>query len=68
MLTKRSERLVERANRSVIDHIKILEQEREMPAVITWSARIPIVQQIMNQSVHHVLGTSPQQLQNEGVF
>jgi hypothetical protein len=60
--SKEENGLVERANGSVMRHLKNLVQEREPPGVITWSARIPIVQRIMNSSVHQVLGTSPQQL------
>ena len=52
--------MVERANKEVIRHLKTLVYNRKVKS--KWATYLPLVQRIMNASVHTTLGVSPAQL------
>jgi hypothetical protein len=52
--------LVERANKEVIRHLKTFVYNRKVKS--KWTTYLPLVQRIMNSSVHNTLGVSPAQL------
>lgn len=58
--SKEENAIVERANKEVMRHLRgiILEQK----VVTEWSTYLPLVQRIMNASVHSSTGVSPAQL------
>ena len=52
--------IVERANKEVLRHLKTLVYNRKVKS--KWATYLPLVQRIMNASVHTTLGVSPAQL------
>ena len=59
--SKEENGLVERANKSVMTHLRNLIVDRTQ-GQLPWSDRLPMVQRIINAMEHTVLGVSPQQL------
>ena len=58
--SKEENSIVERSNKGVLRHLKNIVFERHILA--EWSRYLPIVQRIINTSVHESLGISPAQL------
>jgi hypothetical protein len=58
--SKEENAIVERANKEVLRHLRAIIYER---GVITeWYKYLPLVQRIMNASIHEALGVSPAQI------
>jgi 3-polyprenyl-4-hydroxybenzoate decarboxylase len=49
--------LIERAHRSVLKHLRALVLESRVSP--TWSTFLPIIQRILNTTVHSITGTAP---------
>ena len=58
--SKEENGLVERANKEVMRHLRAILMDTEI--VDEWSESLPLVQRIMNASVHSAIGYSPAQL------
>jgi hypothetical protein len=58
--SKEESGIVERANREVMRHVRALIFEKGMQD--DWETTLPLVQRIMNASVHKSIGVSPAQL------
>jgi hypothetical protein len=58
--SKEESAIVERANKEVMRHLKAILLDKNI--VNDWSNSLPLVQRIMNASVHSALGVSPAQL------
>jgi len=52
--------LVERGNKEAMRHVRGIIYTRKV--IANWSAYLPLVQRIMNASVHSAIGSSPAQL------
>jgi transposase InsO family protein len=59
--SKEENGMVERANRSVMTHLQNLIVDRAI-GTLPWSNRLPMVQRIINATVHAATGIAPQQL------
>jgi hypothetical protein len=58
--------MVERANRSVMHHLRALVMEARVKN--QWSVFLPLVQRIINTSIHRVIGVAPIQLVFSAAF
>ena len=58
--SKEESAIVERANKEVMRHLKAILLDKNI--VNDWSISLPLVQRIMNASVHSSIGVSPAQL------
>ena len=58
--SKEENGLVERANKEVNRHLRTLVYNKKVKS--KWSTYLPLVQRIMNASVHNTLGVSPAQI------
>ncbi len=58
--SKEESAIVERANKEVMRHLKAILLDKNI--VNDWAISLPLVQRIMNASVHSAIGVSPAQL------
>jgi hypothetical protein len=58
--SKEESAVVERANKEVMRHLRAILLDKNI--VTDWSNSLPLVQRIMNASVHSAIGVSPAQL------
>ena len=58
--SKEENSIVERSNKEVLRHLKNIVFERHI--LTEWSRYLPLVQRIMNSSIHSALGVSPAQI------
>ncbi len=60
--SKQENSIVERANKEVMRHLRALIFTKDNVAMPDWEECLPLVQRIMNASVHSSIGVSPAQL------
>jgi hypothetical protein len=58
--SKEANGLVERGNKEVLRHLRAIIYDRNV--IADWSDNLPLVQRIMNSSVHDTIGVSPAQI------
>ena len=64
--SKEENSIVERANKEILEHLRALVYDNR--TVNTWTKYLPIVQRIMNSTVHSAIGVSPSTLLHAGVI
>jgi hypothetical protein len=58
--SKEANGLVERGNKEVLRHLRAIIYDRNV--IRDWSDNLPLVQRIMNSSIHETIGVSPAQV------
>jgi transposase InsO family protein len=58
--SKEANGLVERSNKEVLRHLRAIIYDRNV--ITDWSDNLPLVQRIMNSSIHETIGVSPAQI------
>jgi hypothetical protein len=64
--SKEENSIVERSNKEILRHLKALVYDSK--TINAWKAYLPIVQRIMNATVHSALGVAPATLLHGGVL
>ena len=57
---KQGSEIIERSNKEILRHLKAIIFDRSI--VTTWNKFLPLVQRIINSTVHESIGVSPAQI------